>query len=122
MAKLPPISNYSPRRNVNSLEKDIRGEIKRQCVQLAEMQSASLDAVQRALRYLQLREQGHSQLHSIRSSAYPLRLSPLYRPYHPPPDYIDYEAIESAYHRFEQRHQVVNGRIRSRSHRRYLSY
>jgi hypothetical protein len=121
MARLPPLTNSPSRKHIHSLERDITGAIQGQCLLLVESQRSSIGAIRRAMRYLQLRDQGHSQLSSIRGAANALRLSPRYRPYQEPQDYINYEAIEAAYRRFEQRNVVVNGRIRSRSHRRVLS-
>lgn len=121
MTTLPPLLNSPSRKRIHSLERDITGAIQGQCVLLAQLQSSSLGAVRRAMRYLQLRELGCSQLSAVRGAAYALRLAPRYQPYQESRDYINYEAIEAAYRRFEQRNVVVNGRVRSRSHRRVLS-
>lgn len=121
MTSLPPLLHSPSRKRIHSLERDITGAIQGQCLLLAQLQRSSLGAVSRAMRYLQLRDQGFSQLSAVRGAAFALRLSPRYQPYRESRDYIDYEAIEAAYRRFEQRNVVVNGRIRSRSHRRVLS-
>ena len=119
-----PAKQDKASKGLSSLERDLNQAIRSKSRLLLRLQQAT--SVNKALRYLQLREAGCSQASAIDLSKKLMRkkteaMMPRYVPYVANEDFINYDAIDAAYARFEEHNVIVKGMVHRKHHMRASS-